>query len=258
MFYEYHLVCFPGRTVGQPCGNAVWVLGRQSRPLQVCACPGCLDSPVEQPDILLTTNEAAAFVSCGHAGSRPGDWLDRRAFGDGRRSDGISSRGSISSFQYVEVYITFGTCLKPDLVLCTFIFPNTGPPLAYPTSYRRLWLLRPSCLPRACGWLPALLWERASGRLLRSEDPFDVVLGRHFTPEFFWSGDTYAGTRHPEALSRLGLRNCRFRRLCLTTLLPCLHSSFTMTTCSTCRRVRLTAYRLSTLALRHLFTSHLP
>jgi len=100
--------------------------------------------------------------------------------------------------------------------------------------------------------------ERAIDRLRRSEDPFDVVLGRHFTPEFLWSDDTYAGTRYPETLSRLGLRFSRFRRLCLTTLLLCLHSSFTMTTCSTCRRVRLTVDCLSTLALRHLITSRLP
>ena len=77
------------------------------------------------------------------------------------------------------------TCLKPNLLLWVSTFPNTGPLLAYPTHYRRHWLLRPSCLPMACGWLPALRWERAIGRLRRSEYPFDVVLGRHFTPEFF-------------------------------------------------------------------------
>ena len=150
------------------------------------------------------------------------------------------------------------TCLKPNLLLWVSTFPNTGPPSAYPYHYLGLWLLRPSCLPRACGWLPALRSERASGRLRRSEYPFDVVLGRHFTPEFVWSGDIYAGTRYPETLSLLGLRFSRFRRFSMTTLPLYLHSSFTVTTCSTCRRVRLTAYRLSTLALRHLVTSHLP
>jgi hypothetical protein len=49
----------------------------------------------------------------------------------------------------------------------------------------------------AYGWLPALRWERAADRLRRSEYPFAVVLGRHFTPEFFGSGDTYTGTRYP-------------------------------------------------------------
>ena len=150
------------------------------------------------------------------------------------------------------------TCLKPNLLLWVSTFSDTGPPSAYPQHYLGLWLLRPSCPPRACGWLPALRWERAIDGLRRSEYPFVVVLGRHFTPEFVWSGGIYALTRYPETLSRLGLRFSRFRRLCMTALLPCLYSSFTMTTCSTCRRVRLTAYRLSTLALRHLITSRLP
>ena len=150
------------------------------------------------------------------------------------------------------------TCLKPNLVLWVSTFPNTGPPSAYPPHYFGPWLLRPPSCHRGLAAGCLLPEGRAIGGLRRSEYPFDVVLGRHFTPEFVWSGDIYAGTRYPETLSRLGLRFSRFRRLCLTTLLLCLHSSFTMTTCSTCRRVRLTAYRLSTLALRHLITSRLP
>jgi len=117
--------------------------------------------------------------------------------------------------------------------------------------------LGPSYPSGHTAWSPSLI-ERAVDGLRRSEYPFGVVLGRHFTPELIWSGDTYAGTRYPEALSRLGLRISRFRRFCITTLLPCLHSSFTMTTCSTYHRVRLTTYRLSTLALRHLMTIRLP
>ncbi len=80
-----------------------------------------------------------------------------------------------------------------------------------------------------------------------------------------WRSPTL-GLGGPDLDSRLGLRFSRFRRFCMTTLLPCLHShralwvSFTipgetgdtMTTCSPCRRVRLTAYRLFTLALRRL------
>ena len=155
------------------------------------------------------------------------------------------------------------TCLKSDLVVWALLsripgrrqhIPNITWGLGFcgHPAYRGIRLV--TCSPL----------ERAIGRLRRSEYPFGVVLGWHFTPEFLWSDDTYAGTRYPETLSRLGLRLSRFRRFSMTTasgdasLRTCLHSSFTMTTCSTCRRVRLTAYRLSTLALRHLITSHLP
>ena len=63
------------------------------------------------------------------------------------------------------------------------------------------------------------------------EYPFVVVLGRHFTPEFVWSGGIYALTRYPETLSRLGLCFSRFRRLCMTAASgeashrTCLHKS---------------------------------
>ena len=131
----------------------------------------------------------------------------------------LRPRNGFPAFSVSRCVNHLDTCPKPDLFLWVSIFLVTGPPSAYPDHYIGLWLLRPSCPPRACGWLPALHLERASGRLRRSEYPFAVVLGRHFTPEFVWSGDIYAGTRYPEALSRLGLRFSRFRRFSMTTLL---------------------------------------
>ena len=128
-----------------------------------------------------------------------------------------------------------GTCPKPDL------FPGS---LSSWLPGRCLHILRITVGLGFCGH-PAhrglavgclLPIGRANGGLRRSEYPFCVVLGRHFTPEFVWSGDIYARTRYPGTLSRLGLRISRFRRSSMTALLPCLHSSFAMTTCSTPRR----------------------
>ena len=59
-----------------------------------------------------------------------------------------------------------------------------------------------------------------------------------------WKSPTQ-GLGDPELTSRLGLRNSRLRRFSMTTLQPCLHSSFTIVTYSERRRLWLAAYRLA-------------
>ena len=62
-----------------------------------------------------------------------------------------------------------------------------------------------------------------------------------------------------ETIPILGLPDSRFTgRVCMTTLLPCLHSSFTIATCSTRHRLRLAVDRLYTHALRRLMTMRSP
>ena len=152
------------------------------------------------------------------------------------------------------------TCPKPDLFSGSLSSWLPG---------RRLHILRitigvgfcghPAHRRLAAGYL--LPMGRANGGLLRSERPFCMALGGHFTPGFIigWKPSTrgldsrllcFLGQHSRETIPDLGLPGSRFiGRSCMTTLLPCLHSSFTITTCSTHRRFRLAAYRLYTHAL---------
>ena len=219
-------------------GGMLTILARLIRPLMVRLFP---DVPPDHPAMgAMILNLSANALGLGNAatpfGIRAMQELDRLNPQKGTASDSMAL--------FLAINTSSVTLLPTGVIALRASAGSADPAAILPT--------------KAYGWFPSPDYGRAFGRLLRSEYPFVVIVGRHFTPEPVRGDDTHVGIGCSKARSRLGLRCSRFRRFLLTTLQPCLHSSFTVTACLADRRLRLVAYRLSALALRHLITIRLP
>jgi hypothetical protein len=129
----------------------------------------------------------------------------------------------------------------------TFTVLSTGHTSAYPCHYARPWLLVPSHPRVACGWWPA--------RVLTPHESYPRVTPFRVSILCDRRVVLYAGSRSGEyqvSAWQPGLRPFPFGpavqplgRVCMTTPQPHLYSSLPLVTCSTGRRARLAAYRLS-------------
>ncbi len=138
-------------------------------------------------------------------------------------------------------------CHKTRTLMNTFTILSTGHTSAYLCHYARLWLLVPSRPLRACGWSPARALTPHESHPRVTPFRVSILCDRRVV--------LYAGSRSSEyqvSAWQPGRRPIPFGpaiqplgRVCMTTPLPHLYSSLPIVTCSTGRRVRLAAFRLS-------------
>jgi hypothetical protein len=128
-----------------------------------------------------------------------------------------------------------------------FTVPSSGRTSAYPCHYARRWLLAPSYPLATCGWLPArcLTSSESHQRVI----PFRVPILRDRRVVLY--AGSHSGEYHTRVCcmvrgqSHFGPAVQPLGRVSMTTPHPHLYSSLPIVTCSTGRRVRLVAYRLS-------------